>query len=185
MKDQTVKQDPDRDCRIKGDRPTQIRVHVREVNKLLNNEERVLLKMDDSGAVGRMLYQIRRSNEQMLIIADELERCPDAGVFAQRIIDEISNRGYNSLAPHMYPCIIEILNDPYAHLDTVQREAIRDRTADVYAAGSGNTTMPVDVARGQIVDWSIEQMIKFVDNPDIWLELDFDPRTGEPWQNDS
>jgi hypothetical protein len=72
-------------------------------------------------------------------------------------------------------------SDDYPHLSGKQRAIIRNRAADIFAAGDGADDIP---GRGGAVDWVSKQTIAQLlawDREGIERKLDFDPETGEPW----
>lgn len=186
MTEQAIKRDPDGYYRIKGDRAKQLRsaadgiIDLAEALAAVGNPEESLQR------------KMRGQAEQLLIIADEIERRPEPGVFAQRIYDMLKDNFRASttiILGSIYKNIEKILADPYAHLDTKQRETIRIETAAIMAAGNGSGNvdegcMSCGDALTRISNWTITEMIEWADECNWPSRIKFDPRTGEPWQDD-
>jgi hypothetical protein len=128
--------------------------------------------------------------ETLRIIAQELKTIPDPALIAERIygtLKDVSAAGgfgqKETFVPgYVHNLIFDILSDKYAHLNCVQREKIREATAKIQSDG---TKESYAIARKLISDWSIEHMLQFWldvgDDPSVLI--DFDPTTGEPWEN--
>ena len=171
-----------------------------------NNCSRLEVEFEDSGcslsinvtlegiifdAVNKDGDVVGTSSETYLEIYERLSaqvNSTEPEIFAQRIFDYINNlHPAIKMDTTVYQHIISILKDPYAHLDAVQRERIRDMTASVMAAGDGGeNTMSYAESRGQISDWSIEDMLHWVhlDGEGLRKRLDFNPETGNKWEEE-
>ena len=142
--------------------------------------------------------------EQLRLIAAKLEREPEPGVLADRIYNWLKDwvaatfagKDMTKSGPFLTPgfvhnAILDILTDQYRHLDSVQREAITDMTAQVMVArGNDNVTLLTGTspARALMVKegWSIAKMLEYCgfDEDNLRQRLDFDPDTGGDWYTD-
>jgi len=76
-------------------------------------------------------------------------------------------------------------DDKYAHLDDAQRSKIREITADIMAAGDGgDNQQTVEQSLDVMSDWTIEEMLDYAQVDDWSTRIDFDPETGEAWEDD-
>lgn len=172
----------------------QLTTIVDDVDSFLEDNERDLLQDDNEGVVGQRLYKLRRSLEQVRIVASELEREPDPAILAQRIYErmkDFASAGVfkDGMVPgYVYNAIGAVLFDQYRHLGSIQREEIRRMTASIMAAGDGGeNTMSVSEARALMVreDWSIADMLEHcqLEEDGLRERLEFDPDTGKPWED--
>tara|TARA_B100000614_G_scaffold262909_1_gene300644 strand:+ start:158148 stop:158798 length:651 start_codon:yes stop_codon:yes gene_type:complete len=152
----------------------------------------------------RRARELELDIEQLRLIAAKLEREPDPGVLADRIYNWLKDwvtatfagKDMTKSGPFLTPgfvhnAILDILTDQYRHLDSVQREAITDMTAQVMVArGNDNVTLLTGTgpARALMVreGWSIAQMLEYCgfDEGNLRQRLDFDPDTGGDWYTD-
>lgn len=120
-------------------------------------------------------------------IAQELRTQPDQAILAQRIYDKLKDHAAaGAFARHMVPSfvhadVLAILTDEYAHLNTLQREAIKTMTADIMSAGDGDPKRFNSEARGEVSNWSIKQMLEWtqLEHDKLCKRLKFDPETGD------